>query len=444
MRFVLSLLAFVPLSVGMAIAGPITDFRLDNGLQVVVVEDHRAPVVVHMVWYRAGAADEPPGSSGIAHFLEHLLFKATDDMEAGEFSRVVAENGGSDNAFTSHDYTAYFQRIAADRLDLMMGMEADRMRDLLLSEDDIVTERDVILEERNQRTDNEPSALFREQMSAALFMNHPYGVPIIGWRHEMEQLSRADALTFYRRYYAPDNAILIVAGDVLPDEVRVLAEKYYGPLAPTGDLPERVRPSEPPQLAERRLVFTDARVSQPYVRRLYLAPERNPGDQDQAAALVYLAQLLGGGGATSVMGQALQFETQTAVYTGAGYSALSLDADTFSLVIVPSQGVSLQDAEDAMDGVVAQFMVDGVDLDQFARIKMQIRASEIYALDDVSDVADRYGRALTSGLTIADVQAWPDVLQAVTPEDVMAAAEMIFNRDRAVTGWLMPPQETAQ
>lgn len=446
MRSILGLMAFIPMALALfntgAQAGPVTSFTLDNGMQVVVVEDHRAPVVVHMVWYRAGAADEPPGRSGIAHFLEHLLFKATDTMQAGEFSDVVAANGGSDNAFTSYDYTAYFQRIAADRLGLMMGMEADRMRNLLLGQDDVLTERDVILEERSQRTDTEPGALLREQMNAALYMNHPYGVPVIGWRHEMETLSRADALVFYRRYYAPDNAVLVVAGDVLPDDVRALAQQHYGVLEPTGNLPERTRPSEPPQLAERRIIYRDARVSQPYMRRVYLAPERDSGDQEQAAALVFLAEILGGSSATSVLGRALQFEQQVAVYTGAGYSSTSLDDSTFSLIIVPNQGVTIAEAEESMDQVIANFMRDGIDMNQFERIKMQIRASEIYALDDVGDLADRYGRALTSGLTIADVEAWPQVLQDVTPQDVMAAASLVLNRDHAVTGWLM--QETTE
>ncbi len=424
--------------VGTALAGPVTDYRLENGLQVVVIEDHRAPVVVHMMWYRAGAADEPWGKSGIAHFFEHLMFKATDDMKAGEFSEVVAANGGSDNAFTGQDYTAYFQRIAADRLGLMMKMEADRMRDLLLTPEDIVTERDVILEERAQRTDTNPNALAREQMGAAMFMNHPYGIPVIGWRHEVEKLEREDALAFYRRFYAPDNAVLVVAGDVVPEEVLALAEQYYGPLAPTGNLPVRMRPSEPPQLAERRVIYNDARVSQPYLRRMYLAPERNSGDQGEAAALVYLAEIFGGTGATSLLGQALQFDRQIAVYANAGYSATSYDPTTFSLIVVPQPGVSLQEAEAAMDEVIAQFMQDGVDAEQFSRIKMQIRASEIYALDDIRGIAERYGSALTSGLTIADVQAWPDILQAVTPEDVMAAAADLFDRDRSVTGWIMP------
>ena len=237
------------------LAQEISNYTLENGMEVLVIEDHRAPVVVQMLWYRAGAGDEKPGVSGIAHFLEHLLFKATDDLESGELSDTVAANGGSDNAFTSWDYTAYYQRIAADRLDLVMRMEADRMRDLRLSVDDIATERDVILEERNMRTENNADALFGEQRRAAQYMNHPYGIPIIGWKHEMSELSLEDALAFYRRYYAPNNAILVVAGDVLPADVLALAKKHYGPLAPTADLPKRRRTIEPPQLSERRPVL---------------------------------------------------------------------------------------------------------------------------------------------------------------------------------------------
>jgi len=204
----------------------VTNFMLDNGMEVVVIEDTRAPVVVHMVWYRAGSADEPPGISGIAHYLEHLLFKGTKTMEPGEFSSIVAKNGGRDNAFTSYDYTAYFQRVAADRLELMMRMESDRMVNLQISDEDIATERDVIIEERNQRVENSPGALFREQHNAAQFLNHRYGVPIIGWQHEMLGLGLKEAKDFYHRFYAPNNAVLVVAGDVRPDEVRALAETY--------------------------------------------------------------------------------------------------------------------------------------------------------------------------------------------------------------------------
>ena len=434
---------FIPMAAPADIADQVTDFTLDNGLQVVVIEDHRAPVVVHMLWYRAGSSDEPAGVSGIAHFLEHLLFKQTKTLEAGEFSRVVAENGGSDNAFTSKDFTAYFQRVAADRLDLMMQMEADRMVNLDLSEEDILTEREVIIEERNQRVENSPGALFREQTTAALFLNHRYGVPVIGWRHEMEKLSLSDALDFYRQYYAPNNAVLVVAGDVLPDDVRQLAEKNYGPLPANPQLGPRARPQEPPQIAARRLTYRDERVAQPYMTRSYLAPERDPGDQSTAAALTLLAEILGGG-QTSVLTQKLQFETSTAVYAAALYDGLSLDDSSFGFAVVPSAEVTLQAAEEALDQALAEFFEAGVDLEQLERIKTQFAASDIYARDNVQGLANSYGAALTSGLGLSDIHAWPDIIQAVTAEDIMAAAKDVLRDAGSVTGWLMKPEEEKQ
>ena len=441
------LLSTIALAIGLAgaaAADEVTTARLDNGLEIVVIEDHRAPVVVHMLWYRVGSADEPVGSSGVAHFLEHLMFKATETMDSGAFSRVVAANGGSDNAFTSYDYTAYFQRVAADRLELMMQMEADRMNNLRLTEEDIATERDVILEERNQRTDSNPGALAREQLSAAQYLNHRYGTPIIGWRHEMETLDRDDAVSFYDLYYSPNNAILVVAGDVEPEAVIEMANTYYGPIPAEPDLPERFRTAEPPQTAERRLIYEDPRVSQPYVTRSYLAPERDSGAQEQAAALVYLADLLGGSPFTSALGVALQFDTQTAVYTSAGYGGLSLDDTTFGVTVVPAEGVTLQEAENAMDAAIAGFLENGIDPDQMARLRTQMKAGEIYARDNVEALARTYGAALTQGLTVEDVQAWPDILQAVTEEDVMAVARDVLNRDHAVTGWVVPSREVLQ
>ncbi|MFY9240904.1 MAG: pitrilysin family protein [Roseovarius sp.] len=419
----------------------VTNFMLDNGMEVVVIEDTRAPVVVHMVWYRAGSADEAPGVSGIAHYLEHLLFKGTETMEPGEFSATVAKNGGRDNAFTSYDYTAYFQRVAADRLELMMRMESDRMVNLQIGEEDIATERDVIIEERNQRVENSPGALFREQHNAAQFLNHRYGVPIIGWQHEMLGLGLKEAKDFYHQFYAPNNAVLVVAGDVRPDDVRALAETYYGVIPANLDLPERIRPQEPRQMAERRIVFEDPRVAQPYVMRSYLAPERDSGAQEEAAALSILADILGGG-TTSVLTQKLQFETQTVVQAQAWYRGLSLDDTTFNLVVVPAAGVTLEEAEAAMDNAIAEFMETGVDAAQLERIKKQIYASETYARDDVSGMANRYGAALTSGLTVADVQAWPDTLQAVTADDIMAAAARVFANENSVTGYLKAPEVT--
>ena len=424
-----------------ALAQEVTTYTLDNGMGVVVIEDHRAPVVVHMVWYKAGSADEEEGQSGVAHFLEHLMFKSTDTLATGEFSSTVAANGGSDNAFTSYDYTAYHQRIAADRLPLMMQMEADRMTHLNLLSDEVDTERQVIIEERAQRTDSNPGALASEQIRAAQFLNHRYGVPVIGWKHEMEALTLDEARAWYDLYYSPNDATLVVAGDVVPADVLALAQQYYGVIPTQPNLPERTRPQEPPQRAERRMIFEDERVSQPYVTRTYLAPERDSGAQQQAAALVYLAEILGGSSFTSVLGVKLTFDTQTAIYTGASYDADSLDDTTFGLTVVPAAGISLQSAEDAMDAALADFMTTGVDPDQLARIKTQLHASEVYARDDVAGIANRYGAALSIGLTVQDVQDWPDVLQAVTAADIMAAATSVLNRDQAVTAWVVASRE---
>jgi zinc protease len=418
-------------------AAEITDFTLPNGLQVVVIEDDRAPVVVHMLWYRVGAADEAPGESGLAHFLEHLMFKGTERLAPGEFSATVAANGGSDNAFTSWDYTAYFQRVASDRLGLMMQMEAERMKNLRLTEEDVDTERDVVIEERNQRTDSNPGARFAEQRRAVQFLNHPYRRPIIGWRHEIDALSREAALAFYEKYYAPNNAVLVVAGDVTADQVRALAQEHYGPLVPSDRIAPRVRPVEPPQIAPRRVSYADARVAQPYVIRTYLAAQRRSGDQTQAAALTLLAELLGGESATSVLGRKLQFETGEAIYAGAFYDGSALDVTTFGVTVVPAEGVTLEQAEAAMDRALAEFLEEGIDDAAFARLKFQVRAAQVYALDDMNGLARRYGEGLTTGLSVADIEAWPDVLQAVTKEQVMEAARAVLDRNASVTGWLM-------
>lgn len=418
----------------------VTTFTLDNGLEVVVIEDHRAPVVVQMIWYRAGAADEPAGKSGIAHYLEHLMFKGTEKVPDGAFSDTVAAEGGSDNAFTSWDYTAYFQRVAADRLDLVMEMEADRMRNLTLTEEDAATERQVILEERAQRTDSDPGALLGEQMRAMLFLNHRYGVPIIGWRHEMEGLTREDALDWYNRHYAPNNAILIVAGDTTPEEVRQLAERHYGPLQPSEGIVPRLRPQEPPPLAERRITLADPRVSDPYIYRTYLAPERDPGEQTEAAALLILAELLGGDGTTSYLARRLQFDRPVAVWTSAFYDGTSIDDASFGVFVLPAPGVTLAQAEAALDETLAAFLAEGADPVAFERIKTQIRAAEIYARDNVEGLARRYGEELSVGLTVQDVQDFDDILAAVTMEEVMAAAAKVLDRRAAVTGWLVRPE----
>lgn len=434
--------AFVVVSLVPARAEDVSEFTLENGLDVVVIEDHRSPVVVQMIWYKVGAADEVPGKSGIAHLLEHLMFKGTEKRADGEFSQIVEANGGSENAFTSWDYTAYFQRIAVDRLPLIMEMEADRMSNLRLTDAQVVPELSVVLEERNMRTDSNPDALYHEQARAAQYLNHPYGRPVIGWRHEVGALHGADALEFYRAHYVPNNAVLVVAGDVTPDQVRSLAQQYYGPIPANPDLPARMRVTEPPQTAARHLLFEDPRVATPYVTRSYLAPERDSGHQEKAAALSLLANLLGGEPATSYLGQRLQFDEKVALYSGANYEATSLDATTFTITMVPAQGVSLTDAEAALDNALADFVAKGVDPDQLARLKRQYAAQAIYALDDAKARAQLYGEALTSGLTVADVEAWPDVIQAVSADDILAAARDVLTPPSSVTGWLRAPAGT--
>ncbi|MBC8408894.1 MAG: insulinase family protein [Rhodobacteraceae bacterium] len=435
--FIFILSVIVPLEA----FGNVTSFSLENGMRVVVVEDHRAPVVTHMVWYRAGASDENSGKSGIAHLLEHLLFKETENVENGEFSKTVAALGGSDNAFTSQDYTAYYQRVSKQYLDLMMYYESDRMKNLKISELDFNTEVKVVIEERSQRTDSKPGALFNEQNMASLYLNHPYGVPIVGWRHELDDLVLEDAIDFYKTYYSPNNAILIVSGDVDPKNVQILANKFYGSLENTIYLDVRKRPAEPPQIVERRLIFEDERVSQPYITRTYLAAERDPGQQREAAALTLLADLIGSDGIQSILGKTLQLDNKKAIYTNAYYNGLSYDDTNFSLIVVPNNDVTLLDIEAELDKVINTFISKGIDEDHLERIKFQYKAQQIYSLDSAYSQARRFGVALTSGLTIEDVLAWPKTIQDIKSAEILAAAISLFKKESSVTGWIRKPFE---
>ena len=434
----LAVLLWLAAGLPAAVAGTFNPetFTLGNGLEVVVIPNHRAPVVTHMVWYKAGAADEPAGKSGIAHFLEHLMFKGTGKVGPGEFSKIVARNGGRDNAFTSQDYTSYFQRVARDRLELVMEIEADRMVNLKLSDEVVLPEREVILEERRSRIDNDPGSLLVEAMEAALYMNHPYREPIIGWENEIRGLDRADALAFYRRHYAPNNAILVVAGDITAAELRPLAEKYYGAIAP-GPVPARVRPQEPAQHAERRVILKSPRVSQPAWTRSYLAPSFAGGETRHAYALQVLAQLFGGG-TTSRLYRAVVVEAGLAASAGARYDPSSLDLTAFSVQASPRPGVELPRIEAAMDAEIAKLLADGVTADQVERAKKRLRASAIYARDSMFAAARIFGVALTTGLSVAEVEEWPERIAAVTVEQVNAAARAVLRPSYSVTGELLP------
>ncbi len=419
------------------------EFTLDNGLQVVVIEDHRAPVVTQMIWYRVGSADDPVGLSGMAHYVEHLMFMATETRPEGTFDATLRQQGARYNAFTSHDFTAYYQRLAADRLEMAMELEADRMANLRPDLSTWERERSVILEERGQVLESNPQRVLSEQMRAALFRHHPYGIHPLGWRHEMELLDADSATEFWQRHYGPNNAVLIVAGAVDAEAVRAMAERHFGPIPPNPAITERQRRAEPPQLAERRLTLVDERVARPSMMRMYLAPTRRAGDQAEAAAFQVLAMLLGGSARTAVLPRALVRERGVAEAAWAGFNGTALDHGTFSLGLTPAEGHSLQEAEDALDAVLAGFIENGVDVDQLERAQVRIRGWAIYGLDDQESRANWIGSALTTGLTLQDEQDWIDILLAVTEEDIIAAARAL-DRRASVTGWLVPEPEPEQ
>ncbi|MDR3499043.1 MAG: pitrilysin family protein [Parvibaculum sp.] len=413
-------------------------FRLSNGMDVLVIPDHRAPVVTHMVWYRVGAGDETPGKTGLAHFLEHLMFKGTAKIAPGQFSRIVARNGGRDNAFTNYDFTAYFQAIARDRLPLVMEMEADRMTGLRLTDKEVLPERDVVLEELRMRIENEPVASLQSAMNAALYgAKSPYGRDVIGYKAEVEKLGTADALDFYRRFYTPNNAILIVAGDVTAAELKPLAEKYYGVIArraPT--LVHEHAPVEWPA-SPKRLVLHDPRVNEATWLRAYPAASAAQAGPREAAAYDLLAQILGGG-TTSRLYQALVVKEKLAAGIQSWYDGDKIDAGSFSVYALPRLGVPLDAVEKGIDAEIARLLADGIDADELDRAKTQLVASAVYARDTQQTMAYSYGSGLMTGLTAADVYQWPDHIRAATAADVLAAARKALIADHAVTGELLP------
>jgi zinc protease len=418
-----------------------TEFKLANGLHVVVIPDHRSPVVTHMIWYKVGAADEQRGVSGIAHFLEHLMFKSTDTIPVGEFSKIVGRLGGQDNAFTGQDQTAYFQRVSKDRLQRMMEMEADRMVNLRLDEKEVLTERDVILEERRSRIENNPSAMLDEQMNAALYMNHPYGVPIIGWYHEIAKLSREDALSFYKKHYAPNNAILVVSGDVTEAEVRRLAEATYGKVPSNPAVSGvRKRAEEPPQISPRRVELKDARAGNYSFHRYYVVPSYVTAKPGEAEALDLLMKIATNG-STSRLYKALVVDRKLASSASGDYSGSGMDSGTLSLYAVAADGVALKDVEAAVDQVFADIAKNGVSDIELQRAKSNYIAQYVYASDNQASLARRYGWNLTVGQTLERIENWPDAIAKVTAADVKRVAETYFDLKRSVTGYLMPDEE---
>lgn len=435
--------AFVaaPLSFASAEEEPLVEsYTLDNGLEVVVIPDRRAPVVTHMLWYKVGSADEEPGKSGIAHFFEHLMFKGTSTHGPGEFSARISDVGGRENAFTSYDYTAYFQQVAPTELRTMMEFEADRMRNLVLTDDVIGPERDVIIEERNSRVENSPQALHGEEVNATLYQNHPYRIPVIGWMHEIEQLNRADAIEFYDRFYAPNNAVLVVAGDVDVAEVRAMTEETYGTIERGPDLPPRIRPTEPEQNTKRIVELSDERVGVASYSKRWVVPSYTTAEQGGAEALDILAEVLGGGMRSRIY-QELIVKQGIASSAGAYYQGTSLDDTVFMVYGSPRGDATLEAVEQAIDAEIAKIVEDGITEDELEKSKTRALRSMIFARDDQSGMARIYGATLTTGGTVEDIAEWPDRLKAVTAADVQAAAARYLDQRRAVTGYLLPQED---
>ena len=424
----------------------VSSFQLANGLDVVVIPDHRAPVVTQMVWYRVGAADEQEGVSGIAHFLEHLMFKGTKNVPAGEFSAKVAAIGGQENAFTSSDYTGYYQQIAPDALEMVMKYESDRMANLVLTDEVIKPERDVILEERRMRVDSNPSAMLREEVSATTFYNHPYRRPIIGWQQEMEKLSLNDAIGFYERYYTPNNAILVVAGDVTPERVRDLALSTYGKLPKRFEVAPRIRPQEPEKHTARTVILRDARVNQPSYNSTWVVPSyinaKAKGREGDAEALDLLGEILGGG-IRSRLYQELVVEQGLAASAGAYYAGDALDDGTFMIYGSPRGDATLEDVQTAANVEVDRLIAEGVTETELNQARNRFLKAMIFARDSQTGMARIYGSSLATGQTVDDVLGWPDKIRAVKPEQIRDVAQRYLKPSIEVTGYLLPSEEGA-
>ena len=411
-------------------------YTLPNGLQVVLIEDHRAPVVTQMIWYKAGAADEKIGKGGIAHFLEHLMFKGTPTNSGGVFSELVARSGGRENAFTAHDYTAYFQTVAADQLDNVLRLEADRMTNLILTKEQVDSERLVILEERRQVVDNNPSSQFGEQVAAVQYLAYPYRLPIIGWEHEIRGLTQEDALEWYRTWYTPNNAVLVIAGDVTLDQLKPMVEKYYAPI-PSRALPPRFRAEEPPQRAERRVDMEHPRVTQTTWSRSYLAPSYAWGEKQHALPLSFLVEILGGS-STSRLYRSLVVEQKIAVSAGAYYNPGGLGPNRFGVYAVPAEGKTPADIEAAVRIVLDDLLKSGVTAEEMTRARTGMLSEIVYARDSVQGAARIFGAALTTGRSIEDVETYAEQVNAVSADQVNAAGKAVFDVTRSVVSVLRP------
>lgn len=430
-------LAALALSGGLALADTSSSewvpetFTLDNGMDVVVLPDHRAPVVTHMVWYKVGAADEAPGKSGIAHLFEHVMFKETDDIADGEFTSTVKQLGGQLNAFTSWDYTAYYERVAKQHLGKMMELEAERMTDLIIDEDpegSFITERDVVKEERRQRLDNNPGAILQEQVLSQFWKGHPYEITVIGMMDEVEALTPQDGIDFYKRYYSPENAILIVAGDVTGEEVRELAEEHYGVIEPSGLVDGTRKWTDVAPLTEtQEITHSDPKVRQPVWYRYYNGTSMRR-DRDFAMALDVGLDVLGGGN-TSSLYVALVEEQKVAIAAGTFAFTSLHDQGPAAIYATPSPGVSIDDLEAAVMAELEKQLAAGFSEDDVVRVRNSKAAASIYARDSQTGMANQFGSWLAIGGEIEDLLTYSDDIRSVTPEAALAAVRQVFAAD---------------
>lgn len=423
-------------------APEVHEFFLDNGLQVVAIPDHRAPVATQILCYKVGSADDPAGISGLAHFVEHLMFKGTETNPPGQFAKIVARNGGEFNAFTRNDMTAYFERVAKDRLPTVMALEADRMANLRFSGDEVMRERDVVLEERRSRVENAPAAILQERMMAALFPGHPYGIPVIGWYDEIERFSENAAAEFYKRYYAPDNAVLVVAGDVTPEEVHALAVKNFAHIPASGMREEAGARPLPIMPAEPALIrLADPRAGGITVQRYFHAPSYPCAKPGEAEALDLLMRLVTGGAAGKLY-RRLVVEEKLAATAGGGYVRPLRDAGMLAFDAIAAEGVSAEQLEMGLTGFLGELREGSITEADLKRAKSAHLAQFVYAADSHGELAFHYGGFLAAGLTLHEIETWPQRIEKVTLEDIGKVATTYLDPSRSVTGILEPSAES--
>ena len=418
-----------------ALANPF-ETTLANGMKLIVKEDRRAPSVVHMVWYRAGAMDEPDGVSGVAHVLEHMMFKGTEDVGPGEFNKRVAAVGGRDNAFTGKDYTAYFQQVPPAHLPAMMALEADRMQNLVLTDDEFRRELEVVKEERRLRTDDQPRALVFEQLMATAYQAHPYRRPVIGWMPDLEAMQPDDARAWYQRWYAPNNAYLVVVGDVDHREVFREAEKHYGSLA-ADELPARRISPEPAQRGPRASVVK-APAELPYLAMAWQVPAlRDPANDREAYALQVLAAVLDGYDGARLTRRLVR-DQQIAVSVGASYDTGNRGPALFYLHGVPAAGTTPEALQTALRAEIQRIRDEGISAEELARVKTQAVAAQVYKRDSLMGQAMEIGYLESAGMSWRDEATLLDGLRAVTADEVQAAARRYFDDDTLSTARLEP------